>query len=58
MPARRPRISAANGKLSSLTDWLKVNCNYQVSPEEVARLERDELGERRLRLAVQERLPS
>ena len=48
------RISAANGKLSSLTDWLKVNCNYQVTPEEVARLERGEL-ERRLRLAVQER---
>jgi preprotein translocase subunit SecA len=43
-----------NGKLSSLSAWMKENCQYELAAEEMARLGRDEL-EKRLRTAVEER---
>ena len=49
-----PRPSAVNGRLSSLSDWLRENCRTTISAEEIGRLSRDEL-ERRLRIAVEER---
>ncbi|MGO8747274.1 MAG: SEC-C metal-binding domain-containing protein [Thermoguttaceae bacterium] len=48
------RPSSANGKLASLSDWLRENCRTTISAEEIGRLSRDEL-ERRLRIAVEER---
>ena len=43
-----------NGRLQSLSDWLKENLNCALSPGELARMERHEL-QRRLMAAVEDR---
>ncbi len=51
-PAERP--SRANGHLKSLSDWLRQELNFEMAPEEIAQLQRDEL-ESRLSGAVEDR---